>query len=150
MQDKYYFVELDKFLYFLIEGGGIIKTFYSAQIMNTTGKSQIISVLKEWASPTLICIVGMLLFRDVTEMRTDVKTLLSQSYVDKTRIDNLEKRMDQLERKIYIQATNLPGSIPIGNSEKLPIPEMFASVVAIKSEKYKKNVLTKNQPKTTL
>lgn len=27
VQDKYYFVELDKFLYFLIEGGGIIITF---------------------------------------------------------------------------------------------------------------------------
>lgn len=118
--------------------------------MNTTGKSQIISVLKEWASPTLICIVGMLLYRDVTELRTDVKTLLSQSYVDKTRIDNLEKRMDQIEQRIYIETTNAPKSVPMGNSERTPVGESFLTAMIIRSEKHKKNIPARNQPKTTL
>ena len=118
--------------------------------MNSTGKSQIISVIKEWASPTLICIVGMLLYRDVTELRTDVKTLLSQSYVDKTRIDNLEKRVDKLEQKLYNQTTQIPGSVPTGNSERSPMSETLLTVIAIRSEKHKKNFPLKSQPKTTL
>lgn len=118
--------------------------------MSTTDKSQIVSAIKEWASPTLIVIVGMLLYRDVTELRTDVKTLLSQSYVDKTRIDNLEKRMNQLEQKIYIQTTHIPNSLPADNSERQPIRDSVMTAIVLRSEKHKKTNPLRTIPKTTV
>lgn len=47
--------------------------------------------LKIWLFPSLVTILGTLIWRDVVEMKSDIKSLLAQSNVDKTRIDNLER-----------------------------------------------------------
>ena len=43
----------------------------------------------------------MLIWRDVTELRSDVKALLAQSNVDKTKIENLEKDVRSLEQAVF-------------------------------------------------
>lgn len=63
-------------------------------------KEEVISILKEWASPLLIAIVGMLLWRDVTEMRADIKLLLTQQSADKVKIDQLEKDVQMLKEVV--------------------------------------------------
>lgn len=63
-------------------------------------KEEVISILKEWASPVLIAIVGMLLWRDVTEMRADIKLLLTQQSADRVKIEQLEKDVDMLKEVI--------------------------------------------------
>lgn len=47
--------------------------------------------LKIWLFPSLVTIIGTLIWRDVAEMKSDIKALLAQSNIDKTRIDNLER-----------------------------------------------------------
>jgi len=47
--------------------------------------------LKIWLFPTLISILSVVIWQEVSEIKKDVKALLSQSAVDKTRIDNLER-----------------------------------------------------------
>ena len=47
--------------------------------------------LKIWLFPSLVTILGTLIWRDVAEMKSDIKALLAQSNIDKTRIDNLER-----------------------------------------------------------
>lgn len=47
--------------------------------------------LKIWLFPSLVTILGTLIWRDVVEMKSDIKALLAQSNIDKTRIDNLER-----------------------------------------------------------
>lgn len=47
--------------------------------------------LKIWLFPSLVTILGTLIWRDISELKSDVKALLAQSNVDKTRIDNLER-----------------------------------------------------------
>lgn len=56
--------------------------------------SQAVSQIKVWLFPTLVSILGAIIWNDVKEIKNDVKSLMAQSNIDKTRIDNLEKRMD--------------------------------------------------------
>jgi hypothetical protein len=48
---------------------------------------------KNWVFPSLVSILGMMIWNDVVEIKSDVKTLMAQSNVDKTRIDNLEREV---------------------------------------------------------
>lgn len=65
--------------------------------MSNVPKNDIISAVKEWASPVLIAIVGTLLYSDLTELKSDVKTLLIQQSADRTRIEMLEKDIQILK-----------------------------------------------------
>jgi hypothetical protein len=47
----------------------------------------------------------MMIWNDVTEIKSDVKALMAQSNVDKTRIDNLE-------RLIYKKTASIPFDLP--------------------------------------
>lgn len=61
-----------------------------------------IASFKVWVFPSLVSIVSLLIWNDVNEIKADVKALMAQSNIDKTRIDNLE-------RQIY-KTSSLPGS----------------------------------------
>lgn len=52
--------------------------------------------LKAYLFPTLVSIISAMIWYDVTEIKQDVKALMAQSNIDKTRIDNLEKQIDKL------------------------------------------------------
>lgn len=62
--------------------------------------------LKIWLFPSLVTILGTLIWRDVAEMKSDIKALLAQSNIDKTRIDNLERFIykDNATSAAYITA----------------------------------------------
>ena len=62
-----------------------------------------IASFKVWVFPSLVSIVSLLIWNDVNEIKADVKALMAQSNIDKTRIDNLE-------RQIYKTSSSLPGS----------------------------------------
>ncbi len=52
---------------------------------------QPIENFKVWIFPSLVSILAMMIWNDVNEIKSDVKVLMAQSNVDKTRIDNLER-----------------------------------------------------------
>jgi hypothetical protein len=54
-------------------------------------QQDIATKVKLWLFPSLVTILGVLIWRDISEMKSDIKSLLAQSNVDKTRIDNLER-----------------------------------------------------------
>ena len=58
-----------------------------------TRENPSISSIKAWIFPTLVSLVSLLIWNDVNEIKTDVKSLMAQSNIDKTRIDNLERQM---------------------------------------------------------
>jgi hypothetical protein len=68
---------------------------------NTPKGSQIIKTIKEWAAPTLFALVSMLIWRDISELRTDVKTLLAQANGDKVRIEKVESDVSFLKTYIF-------------------------------------------------
>jgi len=60
---------------------------------------------KVWIFPSLVSILAMMIWNDVNEIKSDVKALIAQSNVDKTRIDNLE-------RLIYKKTASVPFNLP--------------------------------------
>lgn len=52
-----------------------------------------IDKIKVWLFPTMVSIIGIFIWQEIKEIKSDVKALLAQSNIDKTRIDNLERMM---------------------------------------------------------
>lgn len=50
-----------------------------------------IAKLKSWIYPTLVSVLATIIWHDVNEIKNDVKQLMAQSNIDKTRIDALER-----------------------------------------------------------
>lgn len=60
------------------------------------------SKIKTWLFPSLVTVLAALIWRDVTELKTDVKALLAQSNIDKTRIDNIERELFNKQTTLFI------------------------------------------------
>lgn len=60
-----------------------------------------VEAFKVWIFPSLVSILAVMIWNDVNEIKADVKALMAQSNIDKTRIDNLE-------RSVYKTSANLP------------------------------------------
>lgn len=69
-----------------------------------------IATFKVWIFPTLVSLVSLLIWNDVNEIKSDVKLLMAQSNIDKTRIDNLERQM--------FKAATFPSSPSIPRKEE--------------------------------
>ena len=67
--------------------------------------SNILKEVKSWITPALLSFVSMMLYQNMQEMKSDIKTLLNQSAQDKVRIDNLESRFLRFEDKLYNKQT---------------------------------------------
>ena len=63
------------------------------------------NAFKVWIFPSLASAIALLIWNDVNEIKSDVKQLMAQSNVDKTRIDNLE-------RLVYKTTASFPTNIP--------------------------------------
>ena len=66
---------------------------------------------KSWIFPALVSVLGMMIWNDVTEIKADVKALMAQSNIDKTRIDNLE-------REVYKSGATYKAPFPFDNIPK--------------------------------
>ena len=77
--------------------------------------------IKVWIFPSLVSLVALLIWSDVNEIKGDVKALMAQSNIDKTRIDNLE-------RVVYKTAASFPTSVPI-------TPAVFKDVAVLPNNK---------------
>lgn len=66
---------------------------------------QPIENFKVWIFPSLVSILAMMIWNDVSTIKADVKALMAQSNIDKTRIDNLE-------RIIYKKTASIPVDLP--------------------------------------
>jgi len=60
------------------------------------------SKVKTWLFPSLVTVLAALIWRDVTELKGDVKALLAQSNIDKTRIDNIERELFNKQTTLFI------------------------------------------------
>ena len=63
--------------------------------------TSMITTFKLYLFPTLVTILAMLIWRDVSELRGDVKSLLAQSNVDKTNIEQLQRDNRILEQAVF-------------------------------------------------
>lgn len=59
----------------------------------STQKTSIIDSVKLWIFPTLVSILSMMIWMEVRDLKQDVKQLLAQSNIDKTKIEMLERQV---------------------------------------------------------
>lgn len=71
--------------------------------MSELPKNSIGNSIKLYFFPSLVTILAMLIWRDVSELRSDVKSLLAQSNVDKTEILNLKKDVQMIQSQLFKQ-----------------------------------------------
>lgn len=66
-------------------------------------RNTVIDQVKTWLTPGLVAILGMFIWRDLGELRTDVKKLLAQSTEDHTKITRMEEDIHLLKQKVFIR-----------------------------------------------
>jgi hypothetical protein len=94
-----------------------------------------LEAFKVWTFPTLVSILAMMIWNDVNEIKSDVKVLMAQSNIDKTRIDNLE-------RQLYKNTTSFPFSnLPVKESSMTSYYAILPNKDLLKKQKYEKVLL---------
>jgi hypothetical protein len=84
--------------------------------IQTDKTSGTISKLKLYLFPTIVTLLATMIWRDVTELRSDVKQLLAESSSNKTKVERLEKQVDQLNKSVYkIPVTKNQDNQPFDN-----------------------------------
>jgi hypothetical protein len=91
-----------------------------------TKENPSIAAFKVWVFPSLVSLVSLLIWNDVNEIKADVKLLMAQSNIDKTRIDNVE-------REIYKKSASNPIA-PFKDDE--PKANHYAILTNTKLSKY--------------
>lgn len=98
-------------------------------------------IIKTWLFPSIVTLLGTLIWRDMQEMRNDIKALLAQSNVDKTRIDNLQRQVEFLNNKMLINTKTTAVYMSSGNDEKDEENGMYivnSEMVMVNTEKKRK------------
>ena len=94
-----------------------------------------ISAFKVWIFPSLASALALLIWNDVNEIKSDVKQLMAQSNVDKTRIDNLE-------RVVFKTTTSFPFSgLPVKESSLTSYYAILPNKDLLKKQKHEKVLL---------
>jgi len=110
--------------------------------------------VKIWLFPSLMGILGMLIWNDLQTIKTNLANALIQTTTDKANIENLNNRVNRLENFVYktspvqniISDSNKQKqtSVPTSN-DTLPT---FQKIVAIKPDE--RDIIAKVIPKKTL
>jgi hypothetical protein len=86
-------------------------------------KNSVANAIKIYLFPSLVSVLAIMIWRDVTELRSDVKSLLAQSNVDKTRIDNLTNDVKMLEEAVFNKKTRAHSSVYLPQHDPYFKPE---------------------------
>lgn len=66
-------------------------------------KNNITDTIKIWLFPTLFTALSYMILQDVKDMQRDLRNLINQSGIDKTKIEALDRRVTNLETTIYMK-----------------------------------------------
>jgi len=86
-----------------------------------TPKNSLGNAIKVYLFPALVTILATLIWRDVTEMRADVKALLAQSNIDKTDIQNLKRDVQTLEFTVFNKKIVASNELPDDKDKPLDL-----------------------------
>ena len=94
-----------------------------------------VNAFKVWIFPSLASAMALLIWNDVNEIKSDVKQLMAQSNVDKTRIDNLE-------RQVFKATSSVPYSdLPVKESPLTSHYAILPNKDLLKKQKHEKVLL---------
>lgn len=90
---------------------------------------------KLWLFPALVSILATVIYREVLEIRSDVKQLLAQSNVDKTKIEILENQVKVLNTAVFMQGKST-SSVPVNDDRRDTRWQFRDNMLLIKPEEY--------------
>lgn len=67
----------------------------------STNKKSLLDSIKAAIAPTLVAIIGTLLYNGQVEMQKDIKQLLASSNFEKAKMEQFEKQVDRLDNKVF-------------------------------------------------
>lgn len=111
----------------------------------SSSKNSVINSIKIYFFPSIVTVLAMMIWRDVTELRSDVKQLLAESNSNKAKVENLERQVQQLNQavfKIPRTASNFPE--PTNNKQ-----DTFRSYAVLNKNEYAHAYVKKQIPNRT-
>jgi len=104
--------------------------------------------IKIWLFPSLVSIIGLLIWSDLQTIKTQLSNATIQTTTDKTDIINIKNRVDKLEFFVYKQSKIVKSNeLPINPPDnKIPL---FTKIEAIKPDELFSQI-TKKINTTTL
>lgn len=102
----------------------------------TKQNEDVVNAIRTWVFPGLAALVGAMMWSTLNEIKADIKTLMSQSAIDKTRIDNLERAVFNSPQKSGSR-TNYPenGEFPANPYTMIAIIPPREEIIGLKSKK---------------
>ena len=104
--------------------------------------------VKIWLFPSLVSILGLLIWSDLQTIKTTLATAVIQTTTDKTNITNLENRVNKLEAVVYKQPRLVKNNEHIPGEPPKDTAPIFTKIIATKPEE--RNIVVKLINKTTL
>lgn len=87
-----------------------------------------INIVKAWVFPIVLGVLAWIIKTDISEMKSDIKILLAQSNIDKTKIEHLESDVQALNKAVFKISRNT------SNSSRREDSLVLAEVVYAKPE----------------
>lgn len=86
----------------------------------TSKTSKVLDQIKLWLFPAVVTLLAGIIYKEVLEIRADVKMLLAQSNIDKTEIQNLKRDVQMLEQAVFNKKITVSVTHEVDNTE-LPL-----------------------------
>jgi len=104
--------------------------------------------VKIWLFPSLVSILGLLIWSDLQTIKTTLATAVIQTTTDKANITNLQNRVDRLEAAVYKQPRLVKNNEHIPGEPPKDTAPIFTKIIATKPEE--RDVVAKIIHRTTL
>lgn len=98
--------------------------------MESTPKRKVLDFVREWVTPILLTIVGLFIWRDLSELRSDVKQLLIQQSSDRMQIEQIQYDVNALKACVFKETANYP-------KKEKKIKDLSQNTVGLKEDELK-------------
>lgn len=95
--------------------------------MSEVKNSSVVNNIKLWIFPSIVTVLAMMIWRDVTELKSDVKQLLAESASNKTKVEILERQVQQLNQAVF-KIPRTAGNTPEPFDDRQNIHTMYAII----------------------
>jgi hypothetical protein len=73
--------------------------------------------VKAWLAPLLILGMSTIIWTTMLDMQKDIKELLASNNYQKAKFEELEKKMDRVEKKVFVQHLPAPNTMPFKHED---------------------------------
>lgn len=103
-------------------------------------RDNVIDQIKIWITPSVVSIIGLMIWTDVQEMKSDIKALLQESSSQKEKIKSLEADVALIKATYFTKQASIP------TTPKKEIPPAYMIPFAKHEESFDIDKYLPNKP----